>query len=96
MSIDLTHDLQRALDDEARRQGTTPDLLAMQFIRERLFGVDDTGGSADEPRNLVDFLDGYIGVLDSGEHVPGGANMSERTGDQFTAGLLERRAQGRL
>ena len=36
MSIQLTPDLESALAEEARRKGTTPDLLAQAYLWERL------------------------------------------------------------
>jgi hypothetical protein len=47
-------------------------------------------------RSLADLLKGYVGVLHSSEHVPGGAAMSEDTGKKFAAGLLKKRNAGRL
>lgn len=38
MVIRLTSELQAALDEEARRLGTTPDALAIQALRERFLG----------------------------------------------------------
>lgn len=39
---------------------------------------------------LADFLRRHIGVLHSGEHVPGGARMSEDTGRKFTEILIKK------
>ena len=39
---------------------------------------------------LADFLQGHIGVLNSSEHVPGGARMSEDTGRKFTEILIKK------
>ena len=39
---------------------------------------------------LEDFLQGHIGVLNSSEHVPGGARMSEDTGRKFTEILIKK------
>ena len=106
MTIALTPEVERALAEKARQQGTTPDLLADAFLREALFSADHSGdipGVEEEkrpvntaPRNLAERLRGYVGVLHSSENVPGGAQMSERTGRQFTEILLRRREQGRL
>ncbi len=56
-------------------------------------------GIADEPApagSLAEFLEGYAGVFDSRELIPGGARFSENTGEQFTDMLVEKRAQGHL
>jgi hypothetical protein len=95
VTISLTPDLERALADAAHRRGTTPELLAQEYIRERLLPAEEAA-SGSESGTLADFLDGYIGVFDSSELVPGGAQLSEDTGRQFTDLLLRRREQGRL
>lgn len=94
MTLHLTPDLERALLEAARRQGTTPELLALEYLRERLLETGDAGDPTES--SLADFLGGYVGVLSSDEHVPGGANLSEDTGSRFAAGLRARREQGRL
>ncbi|WP_329682258.1 hypothetical protein [Longimicrobium sp.] len=97
MTIVLTPEVERELTSRAQRQGTTPDLLADTYLRERLFADAEEERSANgRPRTLAERLKGYVGVLSSSEHVPGGAQMSERTGEQFTQILLERQAEGRL
>lgn len=52
--------------------------------------------SRKKPKTLAAFLDGYVGVLHSGEKVPGGARLSENTGKKFADGLAKKRAAGRL
>ena len=47
-------------------------------------------------KTLADYLKDHIGVIDSGEHVPGGAHMSEDTGKKFAEGMVEKRRRGRL
>ena len=95
MTITLTLDLQRALAEEARRRGTTPELLAVDCLRERFIrpARDEPPG---ESGTLADFLRDHIGALASGELVPGGAQMSQDTGKKFAEGLLQKRRQGRL
>ena len=56
----------------------------------------ESGAKSAAERTLADFLEGYIGVLDSSEFAPGGSNLSEETGRQFAEGLMEQREQGRL
>jgi predicted transcriptional regulator len=96
VTIELSPDLEQALDDAARAQGTTPQTLAAEWLRERLFPSSSQAHASSFPRNLAERLAGYVGILDSGEHVQGGAQMSERTGEQFTDILVQRRQQGRL
>ena len=58
-------------------------------------GGQEGGEKAEAPaepapkRTLADLLEGYIGVIRSSEHIPGGANMSVDTGKQFAEGLWE-------
>ena len=96
MTINLTPDLERALAEAARRQGTTPERLAVEYLRERFLETDTSDSADAETFTLADFLAGHIGVLGSGEHVPGGAGLSEDSGSRFTAGLRRGREQGRL
>ncbi|HEX6748225.1 MAG TPA: hypothetical protein VF092_13095 [Longimicrobium sp.] len=94
MSIHLSPELESRLAEEAEARGTTPDLLAEQVLRKHLPAGPDP--EVEPGKSLADRLKDFIGVLHSSEHVPGGARMSERTGEQFAAGMLEKRAQGRL
>ncbi|MFL5381747.1 MAG: hypothetical protein ACJ8GN_04460 [Longimicrobiaceae bacterium] len=94
MRIDLTPDLESALTNAARRQGTTPELLAQAYLRERLeVVVDDVHETCG---TLADFLEGYVGVLPIGDEVEGGTRLSEDTGRRFTEVLAQRREAGRL
>jgi hypothetical protein len=91
MLVHLTSELEEVLTEKARQQGTTPELLALDVLRERLLPLpeiesDGNGGS------LADFLSGYIGVIHSSEHVPGGARMPEETGTKLAEGLQWRRS----
>jgi hypothetical protein len=95
MSIHLTPETESRLAQAARERGTTPDLLAEEYVREGLKHVEPSANGA-QPQNLAERLKDFIGVLHSSEHVPGGARMSERTGEQFAAGMLKKRAEGRL
>jgi hypothetical protein len=97
VTIVLTPEVERELASRAQRQGTTPDLLADTYLRERLFAeAEENQLGNGGPRTLAERLKGYVGVLSSSEHVPGGAQMSERTGEQFSQILLDRQAGGRL
>ncbi|HXG65570.1 MAG TPA: hypothetical protein VNO70_10710 [Blastocatellia bacterium] len=94
--IILPPDIANALTEEARRQGTTPEVLALDSLRKRFVPSAPTESPPQEQRTLADFLFGYIGVLSSAEHVHGGAQMSESSGKKFATGLLNKRRQGRL
>ena len=45
---------------------------------------------------MLDFFEGYVGVLHSSECVPGGAQMSQDTGRKFAEGMLKKRQEGKL
>lgn len=96
MIVTLTPDLESALAEVARRQGTTPELLALDCLRERFLPAGAPETPTDGQGTLADFLGNHIGVLSSSEHVPGGAQMATDSGKKFAAGLVQKRRQGRL
>jgi hypothetical protein len=100
MEITLPPEIERALKEQARQRGTTPEQLALDTLRQEFVSATPNGAESPAPvegyANLAEFLDGFIGVIHSGEVVPGGARMSEATADTFAAALLEKRKQGRL
>ena len=93
MVISLTPDVELALTEQARKLGTTPEQLALDILRDRFVPPDSNESSSKKQETLADFLRGYIGVLHSSEHIPGGANMSENAGKKFADGLLKQRKQ---
>ncbi len=88
MTITITPEIQKGLLEEAQRQGTTPERLALDALQER-FGaeVPETApeGSA------YDLFAGRIGRIHSG-----GGRWSEDTGAKFADGMEEKRQQGHL
>jgi hypothetical protein len=95
ITITLTPDLEEALAAHANQQGTTPEMLALDALRERFLSATPETPSEAEG-TLADFLAGFIGTLHSSERVPGGAGMSENTGSKFAAGLARKRKAGKL
>lgn len=95
MTIVLTPDVEQALADEAREKGTTPDALANSYLRGCLSLHGAETGFAGQPRNLAEFLADHIGVLSSVKDGVSNGDLSERTGEQFTALLLAREEQDR-
>ena len=93
MRIELTPEIESALVSAARRQGTTPTLLAEAYLRERL-EIRQPETSASERKTLADFLAGYVGVL--GDDDAEESNLAEDTGRRFTEVLEQKRAEGRL
>lgn len=62
-TITLPPDLEGRLADEARRRGTTPELLALDGLR-RLFPPPGADNGAEGHGTLFDFLAGYIGTVE--------------------------------
>jgi len=95
MSIELTPDLESALAEAARRQGTTPDLLAEAYLRERL-DIGRHESSRPEAKSLADFLAGYVGVLGDAADAGAENDLAEDTGRGFTEALSRSRLEGQL
>ena len=96
MNIILPPDIEQAVVEHAREQGTTPELLILDSLRERFLPSPPLDRLTEGEETLADFLGPHIGVLHSSEHIPGGARMSEDSGKKFAAGMLKKRQQGRL
>ena len=94
MELTLTPDIETAIKAQADQEGTTPEQLALEGLR-KLF-VQSANQTDEAETSLEDFLNGYIGVIHSGEQIEGGANMSEETGAKFTQLLVQKRDQDQL
>jgi hypothetical protein len=95
VTIVLTPDVEQALADEAREKGTTLDALANSYLRGCL-SLNGAGTKAPaQPRNLAEFLADHIGVLSSVRDGVSNGDLSESTGEQFTALLLAREKEDR-
>ena len=96
MTIKLTPALESALTKQARKKGTTPEMLALDTLHTQ-FGISkESKTSSENHSNLADYLSNHIGVLSSSEFVSGGAKMSENSRKKFTEGLIKKRQQNRL
>ena len=93
MIITLTPDLERTLTEQARKHGTTPERLVLDSLRERFSSELSCGAESEAGRKaaLAEILRDHAGVLDSREHVRGGARMSEDTGRAFANVLVKKR-----
>lgn len=89
-TITLPPDLEGRLGDEARRRGTTPELLALDGLRQ-LFAPPPGDNGAGGNGTLFDFLAGHIGTV-AGAAEP----YSEDCGKRFAEGLAEKQQRGRL
>lgn len=96
MNIALTPDIEKALRKQAIKQGTSPEVLVLQALRELFISSVATETAADKNGTLFDYLSDHIGVLSSGEYITGGARMSVNCGKKFATGLLKKRQEGKL
>jgi hypothetical protein len=94
MIITLTPDIEKALAEQARKLGTSPEQLALDSLWER-FVLPAQASPAEGRGTLADFLHGHLGVLHSSEHILGGARMSEDSGKKFAAALVAERQKRR-
>ena len=94
-TITLPPEIEETVAQQARRQGTTTELLALDVLRK-------TFPPAIEPperksgTSLFDLLSDYIGTIHSGEHIPGGAQMATDSGRKFAEGMARKRREGKL
>jgi len=79
MELHLTPDIEQGLVEQAQRRGTTPEQLALESLRQQFVHPAPRDQPAEAAGTLADFLAPFIGVLNSGEYVPGGARMSKET-----------------
>lgn len=96
MNIALTPDIERALRERARKQGTSPEILVRHVLQELFISSVATETASDKSSTLFDFLADHIGVLSSSEYIKGGARMSENCGKKFASGMLKKRQESKL
>lgn len=93
MTITLTPELEQALEQRARQQGTTPEVLAIDSLTKTY--LPRAAFPTEEGETLANYWADYIGTIDSTEFVPGGANLSEDTGRKFAELMVEKYRKGR-
>ena len=99
VTITLPPELEKVVTERAKRQGTTPELWTLDRLQQSLQAEATVGNVSDpasEGGSMLDFFEGYVGVLHSSEFVPGGAQMSQDTGRKFAEGMLKKRQEGKL
>ena len=87
ITITLPLEVEGQLLKEARKQGTTPELLALDCLRERFVPGRKQAPRNEEP-SLFDFLSEHIGVIDGTTEA-----LSENCGQRFSEGLLEQQRE---
>lgn len=88
--ITLPPEVEGPLAEEARRKGTTPELLAVDCLR-KLFTSFSEPTTPAEGQTLFDFLTGYAGTV-SGTTEP----LSENCGHRFVQTLVEKQRRGHV
>ena len=99
VTITLPPELEQAITERAKTEGTTPEILALDKLCQFFLPVtmaEITPAPLSEGETMLDFFAGYAGVLHSSEFVPGGAQMSQDTGRKFAGGMLKKRQEGKL
>ena len=89
-TITLPPEVEGPLTEEARRKGTTPELLAVDCLRQ-LFTAPPTTETLAEGETLFDFLTGYAGTVSGTTEA-----LSENCGQRFGQGLVEKQRQGHV
>jgi hypothetical protein len=88
-TITLPPEVERLVVLEARRQGSTPELVAINALR-RLFVPHSQSVQGPSPRTLADLLSSDIRIVD-GSAEP----FSENCGEWFAEGLQEKQGRGK-
>ncbi len=94
-TITLPPELEHVMNEQAHRQGTTLEMLALNKLNAYFLPAAPVENTS-EGETMADFLKDFIGCIDSREMVPGGANMSEYTGRDFGAMLRKKHQEDKL
>ncbi|MHB9081335.1 MAG: hypothetical protein ACYC3X_28005 [Pirellulaceae bacterium] len=87
--ITLPPEIEGPLIEEAQRRGTTPERLVLDSLRQ-LFVPVDAAGNQPTGSTLFDFLGSELGTIDGTAEA-----LSEKCGQRFSEGLVERQQRGR-
>jgi hypothetical protein len=90
MVIRLTPDIETALEQQAKRQGTTPERLALEALGGMFLHPSSSESYTDEA-TLFDFLSGHVGTVEGT-----GEALSENCGRRFAEGMAAKHEQGCL
>ncbi|HEU0052113.1 MAG TPA: hypothetical protein VFQ39_03005 [Longimicrobium sp.] len=90
MAIDLAPDLEKALDDEARRQGTTADQLADDVLRAHLHLPSRVETRTAGPRTLADLLGDSIGLVPDAGFEQSQTDFASRSREVYADDLQKR------
>ena len=93
VTVTLPGELEKLVIEKAQQQGTTPEMLVLDELRQRFISE---APPVPAEASLAEFLGDFVGCIHSGELVPGGAQMSTDSGKKFAAGMVKKRREGRL
>ena len=88
--IRLPPEVEEPLAEEARKKGTTPELLAVDCLR-KIFTSSGQPITPLDGQTLFDFLTGYSGTVDGTTEA-----LSEDCGQRFAHGLVEKQRRGHV
>ena len=88
-TIVLPPDLEADLTQQATREGTTVESLAIDGLRQL---VASKSTAPVPPRNLLEFLGDFVGCVDGDSD----ETLSENCGEKFTDYLVEKKRAGKL
>ncbi len=82
--ITLPPEIDGPLREEAQRRGTSPELLALDALRDRFVPPVPPCPDQRPETTLADFLNGYVGIVEGTTEA-----LSERCGERFAEGIAE-------
>ena len=88
-TINLPPEIDGPLVDEARRRGTTPELLAIESLR-RLFACAPAPGEPGKSDTLLDYLGDYVASIEGSEKLP-----ARESGRIFAEAMADKHRRGR-
>jgi hypothetical protein len=89
-TIILPPEVERPLAEEARKKGTTPEILAIDCLR-KVFITTHADNRINEAESLYAFLSGYAGTVNGTTEA-----LSENSGERFTKGLVAKHKRGHV
>lgn len=94
-TITLTPDLEEAIVERAKRQGTSEELVTLDALN-REFLSRPSPIKLPENATLADALGDYIGCIDTSDKYPGGSTNSMDIGKKFAQAMVEKHRRGKL
>ena len=92
VTITLPPELEQTVTERALQQGTTPELLVLNELRQIFTPVPPLAAG----QSMADYLKEFIGCIDSSETYPEGSRLSENTGRKFGELLQKKKREGKL